>query len=297
MSANNDLLFSINIKNQMMKELRLLRPEVAPIRILLHGPVGSGKSSFVNSIDIVFKDRIASRALADAGMGKTFTKIYKAYRFQISGHPGNVPFVVNDIMGLEQKDSDGIHIDDIISALQGHVKDNYEFNPGSPLSEGDPGYNSSPSLKDKVHCLVSVLPGDKISLIDDTVIKKMRKIREKASDMGIPQVVVMTMVDKACPLVEKDLKKIYTSMKIKEKVEECHYRLGVPMNCIFPLKNYHEEGASVLEADCLILATLTQIIHLANDYLNSVKENDKHAAKSSPIRHAAKALLLERERY
>ncbi|XP_030641296.1 interferon-induced protein 44-like [Chanos chanos] len=265
--------WDLNSRNKMMKELRLFKPEVDPIRILLHGPVGARKSSFVNSIDTVFRGHITSRALADAGTGKSFTKTYKSYRFRITGHPGFLPFVVNDIMGLEKKVSAGAHNDDIISALRGHIKDNQEFNPGSPLSEGDPGYNSSPSLKDKVHCLVSVLPADKISLIDDAVIKKMRKIREEASDMGIPQVVVMTMVDRACPVVAKDLRKIYTSLKIKEKMEECHIRLGVPMNCIFPLKNYHEEGSTVLELDCLILATLTQIIHLANDYLSTIFEN------------------------
>lgn len=34
----------------------------------------------------------------------------------------------------------------------------------------------------------------------------------------IPQVIIMTMVDRACPLVMMDLSKIYTSRKIKEKV-------------------------------------------------------------------------------
>lgn len=30
--------------------------------------------------------------------------------------------------------------------------------------------------------------------------------------------VIMTMVDKVCPLVKEDLSKIYTSRKVKEKV-------------------------------------------------------------------------------
>ncbi len=36
--------------------------------------------------------------------------------------------------------------------------------------------------------------------------------------VGIPQVIVMTKVDEACPLVKNDIRKLYTSKKIKEKV-------------------------------------------------------------------------------
>ena len=36
----------------------------------------------------------------------------------------------------------------------------------------------------KVHCLVSVVPADKISLMSSDVTAKMRKVREKASNMG-----------------------------------------------------------------------------------------------------------------
>lgn len=35
---------------------------------------------------------------------------------------------------------------------------------------------------------------------------------------GIPQVVIMTMIDQVCPLVKKDLRNVYKSKKIKKKV-------------------------------------------------------------------------------
>lgn len=61
-----------------------------------------------------------------------------------------------------------------------------QFNPVSPLSEGDGCYNSSPALNDKVHCLVSVVPADKIPMWSATegVIVKMKEVRKAASDLG-----------------------------------------------------------------------------------------------------------------
>ncbi|XP_036413176.1 interferon-induced protein 44-like [Colossoma macropomum] len=196
-----------------------------------------------------------------------YWRLFKIHRLKKDGPGSYYPFVFSDIMGLEPGTSEGVHTDDIISILEGHVRNGYTFNPVCPLDKKKQYYNSNPGLKDKVHCLVSVLPADKISIISDEVIVKMKTVRERARNLDIPQVVIMPMVDTACPLVHEDLKKIYTSKKIKEKMQECSNRLGVPMNCIFPVKNYNEEVTNDLHLDVLILMALTNIIMFANDYV------------------------------
>ncbi|XP_036413175.1 interferon-induced protein 44-like [Colossoma macropomum] len=250
-----------------LKEFQLRTPEVNYLRILLHGPVGAGKSSFINSVNTVLQGYNTAGALVDAATGKSFTTKFKIHRLKKDGPGSYYPFVFSDIMGLEQGHSEGVHTDDIISILEGHVRNGYIFNPVCPLAKDNPNYNSNPSLKHRVHCLVSVVPADKISLASDEVIQKMRTVREKARNLDIPQVVIMSMVDKACPLVQEDLKKIYTSKKIKEKMQECSDKLGVPMNCIFPVKNYHEEVTNDLQLDVLILMAMTNIIMFANDFV------------------------------
>ena len=45
------------------------------LRILLYGPVGAGKSSFINSIQSILKDRMYAQALADNTSGDCFTKM------------------------------------------------------------------------------------------------------------------------------------------------------------------------------------------------------------------------------
>lgn len=46
---------------------------------------------------------------------------------------------------------------------------------------------------------------------------------------------------------------------------ECSYRLGIPMNHIFPVKNYHEEIDTDDDMDVLIFKALDQIVNIATD--------------------------------
>ncbi|XP_028840349.1 interferon-induced protein 44-like [Denticeps clupeoides] len=265
------MTWSMESKSDMETKLRefcLTEQDVGQLRIVLFGPVGAGKSSFINSVNNAFLGRVTSKALVASGAGTSFTTTYKTHKI---GH-GRLPFVFNDVMGLEEGGSAGILNEDLISGLEGHIKENYKFNPISPLSNGNSYYNPSPAMGDKVHCVVNVIPADKISMVTDEVINKLRSVRNKASDLGIPQVVVMTMIDKACPEVDRDLQNIYRSKKIKQKMQECSYRLGVPMNCILPVKNYHEEISVDMKMDLLILSALTQIVHFADDYVASLYE-------------------------
>ncbi|XP_056589566.1 interferon-induced protein 44-like isoform X3 [Triplophysa dalaica] len=194
--------------------------EVDTLRILLHGPVGAGKSSFINSVDTALQGHITTRVPTDARIEKGFT---------------------------------------------------LEFNPVKPITKEDSKYNRHCSLKDRIHCLVSVFPANQISSIPEDVIRKMREIREKARDMGIPQAIIMTKVDETCPLVKENLEKIYTSKKIKEKVQECSVTLGITESCIYPVKNYHEEDATVPKIDILILKALINIVNFAIDYVEDHK--------------------------
>lgn len=59
-----------------------------------------------------------------------------------------------------------------------------QFNPVSPVSVGDEGYKSDPSLQEQTFCLVYIMAADKVSIMNSDVIKKMQSIREKATELG-----------------------------------------------------------------------------------------------------------------
>ncbi|XP_026097341.1 interferon-induced protein 44-like [Carassius auratus] len=134
------------------------------------------------------------------------------------------------------------------------------------LTSDDEHYNENLSLSDQAFCLVYVIDASTIQLAaeDKIITEKLKLIRRTISDNGIPQVIVMSKVDEACPLVKNDLKMVYRSKKIKERMELCSAKVGVPMSYIFPVKNYHYEIDTNDDVDVLILKALDQIVRSAD---------------------------------
>ncbi|XP_036945006.1 interferon-induced protein 44-like isoform X2 [Acanthopagrus latus] len=253
----------------LIKRYKPKNNEASRLRILLHGPIGAGKSSFINSVKSVLQGSISIQAPTDATSGTSFTTKYNTYK--ISNSPDAFySFVFNDIMGLEQNASNGVHVEDIKLALRGHVRDGYKFNPGHHMMEDNPFYNPSPTLDDRVHVLVSVIPADSVSLLSDEVWKKMREVRLAASDMGIPQVAILTKVDEACAKVKNNSNNVYKSKYLKKQVDLLGQSLGHQENCIFLVKNYVSEINTQDGTDALILCALRQMITYGEDFLNDL---------------------------
>ncbi|XP_072513141.1 interferon-induced protein 44-like [Salminus brasiliensis] len=259
-------------KQQLETELRAIRlnhPQLQHLRILLHGPVGAGKSCFINSVQSSLHGELKNMAYEQSYAKKSFTKIYKSYNIT-NRNSEALPFALNDVMGLEEMTEEGMHSDDVVKAMMGHIREGYKFNPVSPICNDDPFFIREPSLQDKVHCLVSVVPASAISRMDTGIIDKIGEVRSKASSLGIPHVVIMTKVDEVCPLVKNDLTQIYRSRKIHEKMQHCSYKVGPPLKCVFPVCNYHKEIEIDNNKDVLILMALLHIVKSARDYVATV---------------------------
>nr|XP_033500302.1 interferon-induced protein 44-like [Epinephelus lanceolatus] len=252
-----------------VKSYQLWNQDISHLRILLYGPVGAGKSSFINSVDTVLQGRIAGRAPTDAISGSSYTKKYKTYKIR-KGQGSHYPFVFSDIMGFEKDTDRGVDVDDVILALKGHVEENHQFNPTQRLKEGDEGYRSYPTPCDRVHVLVCVIPADKVSLVDDKVVKKMREVRLAASQLDIPQLAILTKVDIACPEVGKNVNNAYKSIYLKEQVDKVNTLLGIPLNSIFLVKNYDPDPNFSDDMNALIMSALRQMITFGDDFLSDL---------------------------
>ncbi|XP_050951354.1 interferon-induced protein 44-like isoform X2 [Labeo rohita] len=253
----------------MIRKYKPIMTSVSQIRILMIGPVGAGKSSFFNSINSIFMGRITSKAMSGSA-GTSLTTQFRTYPVKDGREGKPLPFVLCDTMGLEEQSGAGLDIEDISSILQGHIPDRYKFNPTSTFQPNEQKASRPASLQEKIHCVVYVIDTTKISLMSDKLQEKLTTIRRKVNSLAIPQMVLMTKVDEACPEVEKDLQSLYVSSYIKSKVQEVSSRLGVPVSCVLPVKNYSQELELELNCDVLLLTALQQMLNFADDYLDDV---------------------------
>uniref|UniRef100_A0A8C4ISJ1 G domain-containing protein n=1 Tax=Dicentrarchus labrax TaxID=13489 RepID=A0A8C4ISJ1_DICLA len=239
---------------QYVEDYQPHNEELRQLRILLYGPAGSGKSSFVNSVDSLLQGRITRQALVDATSGDSFTAEHR-----LRGPGTFYPFAFTDIVGLQNGTNRGVGVEDIKQAMRGHVKDGYNFNPLSTISEDDHSYNKTPTLNDKVHVLVCVVSANTVNLLSPETLFGF---------INIPQLAILTKIDDACLDVKRDIKNVYMSKSLKKKMEELSTLLCIPLNCIFPVKNYHSEIYTDDDIDTLILNALRPMIDSGEDLVN-----------------------------
>ncbi|XP_070816550.1 interferon-induced protein 44-like [Chaetodon trifascialis] len=259
---------------ELMESIKSYKPtvnSVSQVRILLIGPVGAGKSSFFNSINSVFRGHVTSQAIAGCS-ATSLTTQFRSHTLKAGREGKPLPIILCDTMGLEESTGAGLNIDDISSILSGHLPDRYQFNPSAPLHADAHGYRKSSSLKDKIHCVAYVIDACKVSIMPTKLEEKLDAIRKKVNLMGIPQLVLMTKVDEACPFVSRDIRNIYRSGYIKEMMQEVSARIGVPLSCIVPVRNYSEELELDPNCDILLLSAVIQMLRFADNYFDEISD-------------------------
>lgn len=248
------------------------KPSVSSVRqarILMVGPVGAGKSSFFNSINSVFKGYVSGQANTGTA-GSSLTTQFRTYNIKPTSSVTHIPFTLCDTMGLEEGLNAGLDLDDFCNILRGHVQDRYQFNSSMPIQPGMPHFIVSPGLKDKIHCVVYVIDACKVKILSDKMIDKFAVFRRKANQLNVPQLVLLTKVDEACPLVAEDLKNVYQSHYINRMMQEVSAQLGVSLSAVVPVKNYSKEVDIEPQNDILLLTAVIQTLRAAEGYFDDL---------------------------
>ncbi|XP_019628818.1 PREDICTED: interferon-induced protein 44-like [Branchiostoma belcheri] len=240
---------------------------VSQINIQLYGQVGAGKSSFLNTINSIYKGRVSAQAMT-GNQATSLTKKYRPYEVRAGPDGEALCFRLCDTMGLEDA-STGLHLDDVSYLIDGNVPDGYQFHADVRITPATPGFKSTTSLKDRTHCVVLVMDAGNISVMPQDTVDKLKAIYRKALDREIPTVILLTKVDKACEHVADDLSLVFRSKFVLEKVEEVSGKFGPSETHIFPVQNYSRQSALDTKVDILALEAMAQILGFADDYLQN----------------------------
>lgn len=238
--------------------------KVSQANVLVIGPVGAGKSSFFNTVASIFRGRVTRQA-SSGSAENSITSQYRMYkvRSSLSGQPLN--FRLCDTRGIEENQT--TDASDVNYMLEGNVPEGYQFNPSVPISSEILGFKRNPTLNDRIHCVCIVIDGSTAGVLPEKILGKLKAIQSKVYLKGVPQIVLLTKIDKVCSQVEGDVSKVFLSEAILEQVNKVSQLLGVPRNNVFPIKNYETEIELEENINILALIALTQILRASEDYL------------------------------
>ncbi|CAI5684984.1 interferon-induced protein 44 isoform X2 [Oreochromis niloticus] len=263
-------------RTSLMETITSYRPsceEVPQARVLLLGPVSSGKSSFISSVQSVFNGRVTNRAMVGS-----FSSGFTKKSFNIRGKKGedHTGLVLCDTMGMSEDGMTGLTLHDILSVVKGHVPEGHKFSPDQPVSASETvGYVKRPSLKDKVHCVVFVVDASKITTYPKGLSTTFKQLRKHISDLGVHQVALLSHVDQVCLQTAKDVTGVYESRTIQDVMGKAAALLGMSTSYIVPVKNYSSELDLDVNTDVLLLSAVDHILQYADLYFQDNAPQNK----------------------
>uniref|UniRef100_A0A8C6SJJ7 G domain-containing protein n=1 Tax=Neogobius melanostomus TaxID=47308 RepID=A0A8C6SJJ7_9GOBI len=266
-------------KSDLLERLSSYTPssrDIPQARVLLLGPVGSGKSSFISSAQSVFDGRVTTRAMVGHGASSSFTR--KLQSFPLRARDGardgardsgrdrsrgySTALVLCDMMGFGDEVLGGPTLQHMLSVIKGHAPEGYKFQADQALSSDTEGYVKRPGLREQMHCVAFVLDASKVrsGSYSKGISGTFQQLRRYISDMGVHQVVLLTHIDKICPETAKNTSEAYRSIFVRDTIYKAAELVGISVSSVVPVRNYWCELDLDLSSDVLLLRALDHIL-------------------------------------
>ncbi|XP_041716172.2 interferon-induced protein 44-like [Coregonus clupeaformis] len=234
------------------------------VRVLLMGPPGSGKSSFINSVRSVMFGRVLLLPFIGTAT-KGFIKKLKSY--DIRSERGGKPTALTlcDVLALGEGETTGLTLTDALTVIKGHAPEGHKFQSDVPIKAETSGYRPNSSVNDQIHCAVFVLNACQVMTTSEDLTRTLRTLQAEISGLDIPQVVLLTHVDQVCHAVQEDVKFVYSSRILQEKMQKAAEVVGLPLSYVLPVKNYSSELSVSCNTDILLLSAVHHILQAVDD--------------------------------
>ncbi|KAG8507887.1 Interferon-induced protein 44-like, partial [Galemys pyrenaicus] len=242
---------------------------VPKVRILLLGPVGTGKSSFFNSVKYIFQGHVTWQAPVGSAI-TSITKQYRIYSIRDGKEGESLPFILCDTMGLADNKGEGLCVDDIAHILKGNMPDRYQFNPDKPITPKHLNYIITPKLKDRIHCVALVLHINSIDNLSTKMVADFKQIQKEALSQGIALVALLTKVDDYSEVLQDDLLNMNKSMPSQSQIMKVQKMLNMPISNVLMIENYSSNWEEDPLKDVLILFALKQMLRAADASLEDL---------------------------
>ncbi|WAR29772.1 IFI44-like protein [Mya arenaria] len=253
--------------SKLKEELASITPPkgsgITDFQLLLVGPVGAGKSSFINTAMSPFADRIMHKAAVGTS-SQSVTRKYITYPVRKSGG-SCLNLRLCDTPGIG--DHSGLDALNINFLLDGHVPSSFEFSCSRHISAKTPGFVHRPSLAEEAHCVAIVLDSSTINDLPAVTMTLLNDLKNLALEKGIPLAIIMTKIDKLHEEIAENLADVFKRPEVKTAVDQVSEAFGIPPNHVFPVKNYHSEMETEIAVHGLALLALRKMLFIASDAL------------------------------
>ncbi|XP_053404081.1 uncharacterized protein LOC128558524 isoform X2 [Mercenaria mercenaria] len=255
--------------DEMRRILENLEPlpglGIKTYNILLVGVIGSGKSSFYNTLATVFTGSVKSHAPARDAPTSVTNEIHAYELKSRSGKQLNLR--IFDIRGFEAERG---YDHEFELLLNGRLPVGFSFpDQPAPVRE-DVLLNGS--LKDQIHLVCFVTGTSNLDTITDDLHKRITVIQKSINKKGLPMVVVATKFDDLCPKISEDANRVYRSPKARDATNTVSNFFGIQEKYIFPIVNYVNDEEIKDGKDRLAMQALDAMVRLTKDYLENHKE-------------------------